>query len=48
MIHYTSYKLKTFFYRESIDGACRKAVDNFFLSYKDQLTAAVSIKQKCF
>ncbi|XP_040189984.1 centromere protein U isoform X2 [Rana temporaria] len=28
-------------YRESIDGACRKAVDNFFLSYKDQLTAAI-------
>lgn len=28
-------------YRESIDGACRKAVDNFFLSYKDQLTATI-------
>ncbi|XP_077333430.1 centromere protein U isoform X2 [Lithobates pipiens] len=28
-------------YRESIDGACRKAVDNFFLGYKDQLTATI-------
>ncbi|CAI9551382.1 unnamed protein product [Staurois parvus] len=28
-------------YRESIDGASEKAVDMFFLSYKDQLTTAI-------